>query len=174
MKRTQPSQRELILKSNKVNNNPYSVATRTRDMSGMTAADMEREKEKTLYDSKLNKVIEAFRKMRREDADDLNRIVSKREPTEPSKTEYLRADPEKFNKAMTHWKSQAKKSSAQFRLKNKGKVPQKAGKPMWEEYGILEEDFNKFISAFRKYYTNGKTMTFRNWLEVMDALIDTL
>ena len=85
----------------------------------------------------------------------------------PSAQKQYDADMEKL-------KRQNKRSSAQFRLKRKGKVPTKSGKPMWEEYGLLEEDFNKFVSLFRKYYYSGKMMRFREWLEVIDDLVDTL
>lgn len=166
------SQKELISKSNLVNNNPHSV-----DMKAGSNDDAaERwEKENTLYDSKINRVIEAFRKTR--EATSLNRFLSKREPGEPRKTEYLKIAPsakKQYDADMETLKRQNRKSSAQFRLKRKGKVPTKAGTPMWEEYGLLEEDFNKFMSIFRKYYYSGKMMRFRDWLEVVDDLVDAL
>lgn len=166
------SQKELIAKSNLVNNNPHSV-----DMKAGSNDDSADRwgKENTLYDSKINRVIEAFRKTR--EATSLNRFVSKREPGEPRKTEYLKIAPsaqKQYDADMEKLKKQNKKSSAQFRLKRKGIVPAKAGKPMWEEYGLLEEDFNKFVSVFRKYYYSGKMMRFRDWMEVVDDLVDAL
>ena len=75
---------------------------------------------------------------------------------------------------MDKLKRQNRRGSAQFRLKRKGKVPTKSGMPMWEEYGLIEEDFNKFASIFRKYYYSGKMMRFRDWLEVIGDLIDVI
>lgn len=166
------SQKELMAKSNLVNNNPHSVNMKV----GSNDAFANRwGKENTLYDSKIDRVIEAFRKTR--EATSLNRFVSKREPGEPRKTEYLKIAPsaqKQYDTDMEKLKRQNKRSSAQFRLKRKGKVPTKAGKPMWEEYGLLEEDFNKFVSVFRKYYYSGKMMRFGDWLEVVDDLVDAL
>ena len=166
------SQKELIAKSNLVNNNPHSIDMKA---GSNDAYAIKYEKDHTLYDSKIDRVIEAFRKTR--EATSLNRFVSKREPGEPRKTEYLKIAPsaqKQYDADMEKLKRQNKRSSAQFRLKRKGKVPTKSGKPMWEEYGLLEEDFNKFVSLFRKYYYSGKMMRFREWLEVIDDLVDTL
>lgn len=166
------SQKELIAKSNLVNNNPHSVDMKT----GSNDASTHRwGKENTLYDSKIDRVIEAFRRTR--EATSLNRFVSKREPGEPRKTEYLKIAPsaqKQYDADMEKLKRQNKRSSAQFRLKRKGKVPTKSGMPMWEEYGLIEEDFNKFASIFRKYYYSGKMMRFRDWLEVIGDLIDVI
>jgi hypothetical protein len=38
----------------------------------------------------------------------------------------------------------------------------------------LNEDINKFISKFRRMYLSGKVMKFREWIDVMDDLIDEL
>lgn len=163
------SQRELIAKSNLVNNNPHSVDMKTK---GWDTKAYQREKENTLYDEKIDRVIEAFRNAR--EVSSLNRFVSKREPGEPKRTEYLKVDKNKQNKDMEFWKHQNRKGSAQSRMKHKGTIPKKDGNPMFEEYGIIEEDFNKFISVFRKYYYSGKRMRFRDWLDEVDSLIDVL
>lgn len=168
-KKSRKSQRQLIAKSNLVNNNPHSLDMKT---AGWDSKEYEREKESTLYDSKINKVIEAFRSAR--ESSSLNRVVSKREPGEPKKTEYLSVDKKKYNKDMEFWKHQTRKGSAQSRMKHKGTIPKKDGNPMFEEYGIIEEDFNRFISVFRKYYYSGKMMRFRDWLDEVDELIDSL
>jgi len=163
------SQKELIAKSNLVNNNPHSV-----DMKGdgWDAKAEKSAKEKTLYDERMSKVIEAFRKTQEKTS--LNSLVSKREPGEPIRTQYQKVDKTKFDKDMQFWKQQNRKGSAQTRMKHKGTIPKKDGNPMFEEYGILEEDFNKFISVFRKYYYSGKMMRFRDWLDEVDELIDLL
>lgn len=166
------SQKHLIAKTNLVNNNPHSVDMK----AGSNDAFIDKwEKEHTLYDNKIDKVIEAFR--RKSGNASLNSIVSKREPGEPRKTEYLKIAPsaqKQYDADMEKVKKQNRKSSAQFRLKHKGKVPTKSGKPMWEEYGIIEEDFNKFISTYRKYYYSGKMMRFREWIGVMGDLFDII
>ena len=163
------SQKELITKSNLVNNNPHSV-----DMQGdgWDAKAEKSAKEKTLYDEKMTRVIEAFRKAQGKTS--LNSLISKREPGEPIKTQYQKVDKTKFDKDMEFWKQQNRKGTAQTRMKHKGTIPKKDGNPMFEEYGILEEDFNKFISVFRKYYYSGKMMRFRDWLDEVDDLIDLL
>lgn len=163
------SQKELIAKSNLVNNNPHSV-----DMKGdgWDAKAEKSAKEKTLYDERMTKVIEAFRKAQEKTS--LNSLVSKREPGEPIRTQYQKVDKTKFDKDMQFWKQQNRKGSAQTRMKHKGTIPKKDGNPMFEEYGILEEDFNRFISVFRKYYYSGKMMRFRDWLDEVDDLIDFL
>ena len=163
------SQKELIAKSNLVNNNPHSV-----DMKGdgWDAKAEKSAKEKTLYDERMTRVIEAFRKAQEKTS--LNSLVSKREPGEPIRTQYQKVDKTKFDKDMQFWKQQNRKGSAQTRMKHKGTIPKKDGNPMFEEYGILEEDFNKFISVFRKYYYSGKMMRFRDWLDEVDDLIDFL
>lgn len=168
-KSKQVSQKELIAKSNLVNNNPHSVVMK-RD--GWDAKAEKSAKEITLYDEKIDRIIEAFRNAR--EVSSLNRVVSKREPGEPIKTQYQKVDKTKFDRDKEFWKQQNRKGSAQSRMKHKGTIPKKDGNPMFEEYRILEEDFNKFISVFRKYYYSGKMMRFRDWLEVVDDLIDVL
>jgi len=39
---------------------------------------------------------------------------------------------------------------------------------------LLNEDINQFILKFKKYYREGKVMSFKNWLKVMDELLDEL
>lgn len=164
-----PSQKQLIAKTNIINNNPHSVDMR----KGSSDSDADkRAKENTLYDNKVDRVIEAFRKTR--EATSLNSIVS-RNYGEPRKTEYLKIAPalrKQHNADMEKVKRQNNKSSAQFRLKRKGKVPTKSGKPMWEEYGFIEEDLNKFISLYRKHYRSGKLMSFKEWMGIMSDLLD--
>ena len=132
-------------------------------------------KQSSLDDIKIERVLEAFR--RRSKNASLNSVVSKREPGEPRKTEYLKIAPsaqKQYDADMEKLKRQNNKSSAQLRLKRKGKVPNKSGNPMWEEYGLTEEDFNKFISIYRKYYQSGKMMRFREWVGVMGNLFNII
>lgn len=164
------SQKELIAKSNLVNNNPHSVGSK---MSSMNAKDIEWNKNHTLYDSKIDRIIEAFRKTK-EDAT-LNRVISKREPGEPIKIQHQKvADKDKWKKSMDFWKQKNRSDAAREKLKKKGKVPVKGGTPMFDEYDMLDEDFNKFVSTIRRYYYSGKMMRFRDWMKIMDDIIDEL
>ena len=167
--------------SNKVQhlvaNNP-EYDRRTKDPKEI-AAD-KKEIRSTLYDSsscesngKIDRIIEAFRKTK-EDAT-LNRIISKREPGEPVKTQYQKvADKDKWKKSMDFWRQKNRSDAAREKLKKKGKVPVKGGTPMFDEYDMLDEDFNKFASIIRRYYYSGKMMRFRDWLNIMDDIIDEL
>jgi|TARA_B100000073_G_scaffold31772_1_gene24165 hypothetical protein len=38
----------------------------------------------------------------------------------------------------------------------------------------LNEDINRFISKFRRMYLSGRLMKFREWIDVMDDLLDDL
>jgi cell fate (sporulation/competence/biofilm development) regulator YlbF (YheA/YmcA/DUF963 family) len=62
---------------------------------------------------------------------------------------------------------------AKNRLKDRNAVPQKAGKPMWEQQ-ILEEDLNKATNLLRQYYYSTKVMRFREWCGIIENLIDAL
>ena len=66
--------------------------------------------------------------------DTLRRVVSKHEPGEPKRTEYLRVDKDKFNKDMEFWKKRNQQSAARERLKRKGAVPTKSGKKLFEDF----------------------------------------
>lgn len=61
---------------------------------------------------------------------------------EPRATEHLRvANPQQYAKDMEFWRARTRTATAQQRLKNKGKVPTKGGKPMFEsvvEYLFVE------------------------------------
>lgn len=76
-----------------------------------------------------------------------------------------------FSKMLKQKKQQ---QTSRERLKSTDKIPKKAGKPMWEQYGMVEEDFNRFISTFRKYYYSSKSMRFKDWLDAMEELVEVL
>ena len=86
-----------------------------------------------------NRLLEAYRE-RVYGKKSLDSITSKREPGEPNKTEYQKVDKTKFDKDMEYWKQQNRKGSAQTRMRHKGNVPKKDGKPMFEATG------NKFAA----------------------------
>lgn len=80
------------------------------------------------------RILEAYRE-RKYGKTSLNSITSKREPGEPTKTEYLSVDKKKYDKDMEFWKNQSRKGSAQHRMRHKGNIPKKDGKPMFENTG---------------------------------------
>lgn len=116
----------LIAKSNLVANNPafdreYNIN------NGMDKDAIEDAKRNTLYDDKVS----------------LSSIASKREPTEPKKTEYLKLAPsaqKQYDRDMEVWKSRSRTAVAQTRMRKKGNIPNKGGKPMFEDKN------NKFIA----------------------------
>ena len=94
-------------------------------------------KDMMLFDKKeqLDKVVEAFRRYSNSN-NTLKKVVSKHEPGEPKRTEYLKVDKDKFNKDMEFWKKRNQQSAARERLKNNGKVPTKSGKKLFGEKGL--------------------------------------
>ena len=66
--------------------------------------------------------------------DTLSRILSKREPGEPRKTEYLKVDKKQFAKDLEFWKKRNQQATARERLKRKGAVPTKSGKKLFEDF----------------------------------------
>lgn len=82
-------------------------------------------------EKKFNKDMMLFDKAE----DVLKRIVSKHEPGEPKRTQYLKVDKDKFNKDMEFWKKQNQQSAARERLKRKGAVPTRSsGKKLFEDF----------------------------------------
>ena len=92
-------------------------------------------KDNMLFDKKeqLDKVVEAFRRYSNSNKT-LQKVVSKHEPGEPKRTEYLKVDKDKFNKDMEFWKKRNQQSAARERLKRKGAVPTKSGKKLFEDF----------------------------------------
>ncbi len=43
-----------------------------------------------------------------------------------------------------------------------------------EELTLLNENYEKFIVMFRRYYRTGQLLTFRQWLNIVGELLDTL
>jgi hypothetical protein len=62
---------------------------------------------------------------------------------------------------------------AKNRLKDRNAVPQKAGKPMWEQI-MLEEDFRKAVQLIRTHYHSGRIMKFKDWISEMEKILDEL
>ena len=39
---------------------------------------------------------------------------------------------------------------------------------------LLNENYEKFVVMFRRYYRTGQLLTFRQWLNIVGELLDTL
>ena len=126
-------------------------------------------KDNMLFDKKeqLDKVVEAFRRYSNSN-NTLNRIVSKREPGEPKRTEYLKVDKDKFNKDMETWKRINQQASARERLKRKGAVPTKSGKKLFEDF--FREAYNNRTADnlndadLRNIYNASTQLDYDKWL----------
>jgi hypothetical protein len=66
----------------------------------------------------------------------LQKIVSRREPGEPIKTQHLSVDTKQFARDLKVWKKRNQQSAARERLKSKGAVPTRAatGKKLFEDF----------------------------------------
>ena len=84
----------------------------------------------------------------------------------------------RHNAAVANYlKKRKQKTQSRDKLKSQNKVPTKDGKPMWEQMQEdveLNESVNRFIMKFRGLYYSGKTMRFRDWLRVIEDLVDEL
>ena len=103
--------------------------------------------------------------------DTLRRVVSKHEPGEPKRTEYLRVDKDKFNKDMEFWKKRNQQSAARERLKRKGAVPTKSGKKLFEYFmrdireatgSTKQQNIND--ADLRNIYNAATQLIYQRWL----------
>ena len=127
-------------------------------------------KDMMLFDKKeqLDKVVEAFRRYSNSN-NTLQKVVSKHEPGEPKRTEYLKVDKDKFNKDMEFWKKRNQQSAARERLKRKGAVPTKSGKKLFEDfcreaYKNRTQQVNINDADLRNIYNAAAQLDYRRWL----------
>lgn len=119
------------------------------------------------YDKKLDKIIEAFRSYRttisgrRVSWDEAPSIEAENQLSD----RIQRLQRQKQNLQQTRLNRE--------RLKQKNKVPQKQGKPMFEEI-ILDEELSKAIFLLRQHYYSPKSMRFREWCSLLERLFDEL
>lgn len=66
--------------------------------------------------------------------------------------------------------SQQRRSVAKERLKSKGAVPTKQGKPIFEGSGNVQS----ILMSFRRLYASNRPMRFREWIEQVSDLLDQL
>ena len=92
------------------------------------------------------------------------RIVAWDEPTEDDNTSEVRR-----HNAFLAQKLQ-RKQDAKERLKTKGAVPKRNGKPIFEGSG----DLQSVLMSFRRHYQSNRPMRFRDWIKVVSELLDDL
>jgi hypothetical protein len=103
----------------------------------------------------------------------LQRVVSKREPGEPVKTQRLKLAPsaqKQYDRDREVWRQETRKKSAQYRLKTKDKVPTKDGKKMFEEFmrNVREQTDTRGSyqdSEFmNQVYLSARALEFDKWI----------
>lgn len=136
--------------------------------------EVEEVKKSTLYDATYkrtkiaDKLLEIYRRTPYRTTASGNRVAW----DEPDK----RREDEINDRIQRLLKTKQQLQQARFaknRLKDRNAVPQKAGKPMWEQQ-ILDEDLSKATSLLRQYYYSTKVMRFREWCGIIENLIDAL
>lgn len=70
-------------------------------------------------------------------------------------------------------KNLQKKRQSKDRLKSKGAVPTKNGKPIFEG-DLVTEDLTQVLAGFRRLYQSNRSMRFRNWVRVVSDMLDDL
>ena len=60
------------------------------------------------------------------------------------------------------------------RLKKKGAVPTKNGKPIFEQSQELDENIQEVLMSFRRQYQSNRPMRFREWIQVVAGMLDDL
>jgi hypothetical protein len=66
------------------------------------------------------------------------------------------------------------KTDAKERLKSKGAVPTKQGKPIFEQPEELDENIQQVLMSFRRQYQSNRPMRFREWIKTVAELLDDL
>jgi hypothetical protein len=120
---------------------------------------------KSKRDQTLKNILEAYRREYRTTAS--GRRVAWDEPGEESDNPDVR----RHNAFARSFQS---KQDARTRLKQKGKVPTRGGKPIFERAELLNEELNSFLIEFRGLYHSNKTMQFKEWIKVFAKLLDDL
>ncbi len=69
-------------------------------------------------------------------------------------------------------KKHQQKNDAKERLKSKGAVPTKDGKPIFEGSEMVTEDLQQVLMSFRRLYQSNRPMRFREWIKVVAGMLD--
>lgn len=107
----------------------------------------------------------------------LQDIVSKREPTEPVRTQYLKVDKKKFDADMKVWRQRNQQAAGKERLKRKGAVPTKAGKRLFEDFLKEAEHYAgkkrpmKNADKIKQVYLSAKALEYDKWLIFVGEMI---
>ena len=67
-----------------------------------------------------------------------------------------------------------RKQDAKDRLKTKGAVPTRNGKPIFEGDLAITEDVQQVLMSFRRHYQSNRPMRFRDWIKIVSGLLDDL
>ena len=67
-----------------------------------------------------------------------------------------------------------KKRDAQQRLKTKGAVPTRDGKPIFEGDLAVTEDVSQVLMYFRRHHQSNRPMRFRDWIKIVSEMLDNL
>lgn len=67
-----------------------------------------------------------------------------------------------------------KRRESKDRLKTKGAVPTRDGKPIFEGDLVMSEDLQKVQEMFRRLYQSNRPMRFREWIKMVAGLLDDL
>jgi hypothetical protein len=103
--------------------------------------------------------------------DILRRVISKHEPGEPKRTEYLKVDRKQFDKDMKVWKQKSQQASARERLKRKGAVPTKSGKKLFENFmkdireatgGTKQQNIDD--ADMKNIYNAARSLDYEKWI----------
>jgi hypothetical protein len=71
-------------------------------------------------------------------------------------------------------KKHQQRTDAKERLKSKGAVPTKDGKPIFEGSEMVTEDLQQVLMSFRRQYQSNRPMRFREWIKTVAELLDDL
>jgi hypothetical protein len=71
-------------------------------------------------------------------------------------------------------KKHQQKTDAKERLKSKGAVPTKQGKPIFEQPEELDESIQQVLMAFRRQFQSNRPMRFREWIKTVAELLDAI
>jgi hypothetical protein len=99
----------------------------------------------------------------------LQRIVSKREPGEPIRTQHLSVDKKQFERDLKVWKMRNQQSAARERLKDKDAVPTRAatGKKLFEDFcreAYKNKQHHQDNADLRNIFNAAQHLPYQQWL----------
>lgn len=114
----------------------------------------------------LQRILEIYRRNQYRTTTSGNRVAWD-EPGEGDTSEVRR------HNAFVTRKFQQKRQ-AKERLKSKGAVPIRDGKPIFEEPMAIDEGVQEVLMSFRRAYQSNRPMRFREWIAVVAGMLDDL